>query len=145
MNKTCIVYRSRYYGNTGDVVRTLARYGKVDVVNLKDRPFPDLSGYKIVGLASGTYRGRMHSSLLKLVKKNLIPEDAKTFLFIPVDWNTTMVENISWRSWKNGVMKTSAPGIARGIALSGDSARMPLLDIPTGRISSGSSESSVSL
>jgi hypothetical protein len=56
-------------------------YGQVDMINLKEQPSPDLSGYQVVGLASGIYRGRMDRSLFRLVKKGLIDRRSKTFVF----------------------------------------------------------------
>ncbi len=76
--KTIIVYASVHHGNTRKVAEAIAAaYGAelLDALEVKEK---DLSGYDLIGFASGIYAGRFHQAVMDFARNNL-PQDKKIF------------------------------------------------------------------
>lgn len=76
--KAVIVYHSSHHGNTRKLVEAIARGRDVTLVDTSAVKSADLSGYALIGFASGIYFGKFHEDVLEFAKNNL-PEDRKVF------------------------------------------------------------------
>ena len=77
--RTAIVYTSVHHGNTEKLVKKIAEECQVDLIDAVKQIDIDLSGYDMIGFASGVYYSKFHQSILKFTEKNL-PNDKKVFL-----------------------------------------------------------------
>ena len=76
--KTAIVYYSKHHGNTRKLIDALAAEYDVTAVDATEVKTADLSGYDMVGFASGIYYSKFHKSVLEFAQKNL-PEGKPVF------------------------------------------------------------------
>lgn len=76
--KTAIVYYSAHHGNTKKVAEAIARGRDVTLIDALAVQSADLSGYELIGFASGIYFGKFHKSVLDFAKNNL-PQGKKVF------------------------------------------------------------------
>ena len=60
--KAAIVYYSKHHGNTKTLLAAITRKSDVVLIDATENPEPDLSGYDLVGLASGIYYSKFHKS-----------------------------------------------------------------------------------
>ena len=77
--KTAIIYASVHHGNTKKVIDEIAKTNEVDLIDATQITEKDLSGYDLIGFASGVYYGKFHQSVLKFASVNLI-ENKNVFL-----------------------------------------------------------------
>ena len=77
--KTAIVYCSRHHGNTKKLLDAIAQKHDVTLIDAVEKPDADLSGYELIGFASGIYYSAFHKSVMQLAEKRL-PKGAKVFL-----------------------------------------------------------------
>lgn len=77
--KTAIVYASVHHGNTKKIIDEIAKKYEVDLIDATQITERDLSGYDLIGFASGVYGGKFHKAVLKFASVNLV-EDKKVFL-----------------------------------------------------------------
>ena len=75
--KTVIIYASVHHNNTKELVCAIA--AENDVVDATKITEKDLSGYDLIGFASGIYFGKMHQSVINFAEVNL-PENKDVFL-----------------------------------------------------------------
>ena len=64
--KTAIIYASMHHGNTKKIIDEIAKTNEVDLIDATQVTEKDLSGYDLIGFASGVYYGKFHQSVLKL-------------------------------------------------------------------------------
>lgn len=76
--KPIIIYISMHHGNTKKIVEAIAKEYDVETVNATAVREKDLSGYDLIGFASGIYGGRLHPDIMEFARKNL-PQDRKIF------------------------------------------------------------------
>lgn len=76
--KTVIVYHSSHHGNTRKVAEAIARGRDVTLIDASAVKSADLSGYELIGFASGIYFGKFHENVLQFAKNNL-PEGKRVF------------------------------------------------------------------
>ena len=76
--KTAIVYYSAHHGNTRKLAEAVARGRDVILMDVQEVKSADLSGYDLIGFASGIYFGRFHQSVVEFARNNL-PRDKKVF------------------------------------------------------------------
>ena len=76
--KTAIIYHSSHHGNTKKVVQAIARGRDVTLIDASAVKSADLSGYELIGFASGIYFGKFHENVLEFAKNNL-PEGKRVF------------------------------------------------------------------
>ena len=60
MKRTLILYASTHHGNTRRLAETMAEAAGAEFCDLLHDPLPDLSGYDLIGMASGIYYGKLH-------------------------------------------------------------------------------------
>ena len=76
--KTAIVYYSAHHGNTRKLAEAVARGRDVILMDVQEVKSADLSGYDLIGFASGIYFGKFHQSVVEFARNNL-PRDKKVF------------------------------------------------------------------
>ena len=76
--KTAIVYYSKHHGNTKKLINALAAKYDITAIDALEVKTADLSGYDMVGFASGIYYSKFHKSVLEFAQQNL-PEGKKVF------------------------------------------------------------------
>lgn len=69
--KTVIMYAPIHHNNTKDLVCAIAAENDIDVVDATKITEKDLSGYDLIGFASGIYWGKMHQSVINFAEVNL--------------------------------------------------------------------------
>ena len=76
--KTAIVYYSKDHENTKKLLDAIAQEDEVTLIDATHPEIDDLSGYDVIGFASGIYYGKMHKLVLQYAEKNL-PKNKKVF------------------------------------------------------------------
>ena len=76
--KTGIVYYSKHHGNTRRVLDAIAAECGVTLIDATGPHAGDLSGYDLIGFASGIYFSKFHSSVLRFAQRHL-PEGRPVF------------------------------------------------------------------
>lgn len=76
--KTAVVYYSRHHGNTKKLLDAIAARHEITLIDAVETPNADLSGYDLVGFASGIYYSKFHKSVLQFAENNL-PKMKKVF------------------------------------------------------------------
>lgn len=76
--KTAIVYYSKHHGNTGKLIDAISAGQDVTAIDASEVKKADLSGYDLVGFASGIYYSKFHKSVLQFAEQNL-PEGKDVF------------------------------------------------------------------
>ena len=66
--KTIILYASTHHGNTRKIVERMAKKMGAKTVDVVKEGIPDISSYKLIGLASGVYFGTFHETLVKFAQ-----------------------------------------------------------------------------
>ena len=80
MKKTAIVYFSEHHGNTRKVVEAIAAaHEEVTLIDSATKIEVDLSGYELIGFASGIYGGQFAQKLLTFAQINL-PDKKDVFI-----------------------------------------------------------------
>lgn len=77
--KSIIITASVHHGNTRKVVDAIAKEFEVEVVDVTKVKEMDLSGYDLIGFASGVYAFNLHQSIISFAADNL-PADKKIFI-----------------------------------------------------------------
>lgn len=76
--KTAIVYYSAHHGNTRKLAEAVAQGRDVTLMDALEVKSADLSGYDLIGFASGIYFGKFHRSVVEFAK-NSLPQGKKVF------------------------------------------------------------------
>lgn len=71
--KSVIITASVHRGNTRKVVDAIANEFEVDVIDATKVKEKDLSGYDLIGFASGIYGFNLHQSIINFASVNLPP------------------------------------------------------------------------
>lgn len=76
--KTAIVCVSLHHGNTKKLAEAISeRYG-TDLIDASAQTVCDLSGYDVIGIASGIAYGKYYPQMLRFLERNL-PEGKRVF------------------------------------------------------------------
>ena len=86
--KAVIVYYSAHHGNTKKVAQAIARDRDVTLIDASAVKSADLTGYELIGFASGIYFGKFHESVLEFAKNNF-PEGKKVFFLSTYGGNSS--------------------------------------------------------
>jgi len=76
--KTAIIYYSKHHGNTKKLLNAIADKSDVTLIDAAENLEADLSGYDLIGFASGIYYGKFHKSVIQFAKNHL-PNNEKVF------------------------------------------------------------------
>ncbi len=79
MSKVAIVYASTHHGNTKKLLDAIAEEYEVELIDATKIKEKDLSGYDLIGFASGIYFSKYHQSVMNFANVNL-PQNKKVFL-----------------------------------------------------------------
>ena len=77
--KSAIITASVHHGNTRKIVDAIAIEFEVDVIDAMQVKEKDLSGYDLIGFASGVYGFNLHQSIINFASDNL-PAYKRIFL-----------------------------------------------------------------
>lgn len=77
--KTAIIYYSKHHQNTKKLVNAIAKQEDVTLFPATAATALDLSGFDLIGFASGIYYQKFHKNILTCAQKNL-PPDKDVFL-----------------------------------------------------------------
>lgn len=77
--KSAIITASVHHGNTRKIVDAIANEFEVDVIDAMQVKEKDLSGYDLIGFASGVYGFNLHQSIINFASDNL-PAYKRIFL-----------------------------------------------------------------
>ena len=78
--KTLLVFASTHHGNTKKVVERMAQVLSADMADITRNSTPDLSGYDLVGLASGVYFNTLHKDIVRLAEQGRFLPGQRVFL-----------------------------------------------------------------
>lgn len=94
--KTAIIYYSKHHSNTKQLLDAIGKNYDVDLINASDTELRDLSGYDLIGFASGIYYSKFHKLVTGFAERNL-PQGKNTFLIYTCaavkDGYTQTIEN----------------------------------------------------
>lgn len=76
--KTGIVYESTHHGNTKKLLDAIAEKYEVDLLDVALEGTMDLSGYDVIGFASGVAFGKFYKRITEIAK-TMLPENKKVF------------------------------------------------------------------
>ncbi len=77
--KIAIAYYSRHHGNTKKLLDAIGELWDITLIDVTKCKKADLSGYDIIGFASGTYFANFSEKVIEFAKAYL-PENKPTFL-----------------------------------------------------------------
>lgn len=69
--KTAIIYYSQHHGNTKKLLDAISAKYEVTLIDATQTKEFDLTGYDMIGFASGIYYSKFHKSVLEFAKNNL--------------------------------------------------------------------------
>ena len=78
--KTAIFYASVHHGNTKKVAEAMAEALSADLYDVTKPVEADLSGYDLIGFASGIYYSNMHKAIRKFAEETEFRPGQKVFL-----------------------------------------------------------------
>ena len=79
-SKVAIIYCSVHHKNTEKLIQAIfKKYPDVPLVDAAKAVLINLESYKLIGVASGIFYGKMHKSLLNFLENNL-PAHKKAFI-----------------------------------------------------------------
>ena len=78
--KTAIIYHSEHHGNTKKLLDAIAKNGEVTLMKTSECASADLSGFDLIGFASGIYYQKFHESVLAAAEKYLPPNKKVFFI-----------------------------------------------------------------
>lgn len=101
--KVCIVYASTHHGNTLKVLEAIAGEYEVDLIDATTVKEKDISGYDVIGFASGIYGALFHQAVQNFAAVNL-PAGKEVFLIMTsatnMDFSKGFIKNIENREPK---------------------------------------------
>lgn len=107
--RAIIFCASIHHGNTLKVAKAIAETLKAEIVNPWEADPAQTKFYDLIGIGSGVYFGRMHRSVLKLVKELPTAEGCRAFIFstsglpmIPLvhDYHRSVKDALSKKGYK---------------------------------------------
>ncbi|SFQ35021.1 Flavodoxin [Butyrivibrio proteoclasticus] len=101
MSNAVIIYASTHHGNTKKVVDAIAKEFDVELVDATQVHEKDLSGYDLIGFASGIYAAQFHQQIKNFAQVNL-PQNKKIFFIMTSamnkDFSKSMAEPIKGKN-----------------------------------------------
>jgi flavodoxin len=77
--KTAIIYYSKHHGNTKKLLDQIATQSDITLIDASTTLYADLSGYDLIGFASGTDFSKLHQNVIEFAERNL-PMEKKVFV-----------------------------------------------------------------
>ncbi len=71
--KVALVYASVHHKNTEKIVNAIAqKHPEITLIDAAKTILKDMTGYDLIGFASGIFYGKLHNSLLNFIAENLM-------------------------------------------------------------------------
>lgn len=77
--KTVLIYSSTHHENTKKLVDAIARENEIEIINTEEIQEKDLSGFDLIGFASGIFYSKFTEAVLSFARVNL-PANKDVFL-----------------------------------------------------------------
>ena len=77
--KIIILYASVHHGNTRKLVKCMADAVPATLVDITKDSCPDISGYDVIGLASGVYFFTLHESIVRFLEQAAFEKGQQVF------------------------------------------------------------------
>ena len=77
--KIIILYASVHHGNTRKLVKRMADAVPATLVDITKDSCPDISGYDVIGLASGVYFFTLHESIARFLEQAAFEKGQQVF------------------------------------------------------------------
>ena len=104
MEKTVIIYASKHHGSTRSLAEAIAdRYG-VTLINAEKENRADLSGYSLIGFASGIDFGKFYDSVEQFLENNLPYNRRVFFLYTCARVSSRFTESIKAAARRKGAV-----------------------------------------
>ena len=104
MEKTVIIYASTHHGSTRKLAEALADQYDITLIDAAMQQQADLSGYDLIGFASGIDFGRFYASVEQFLENNL-PEGKRVFfLYTCAKVSGRFTESIKEKARKTGAI-----------------------------------------
>ena len=104
MNKAVIIYASTHHGNTRKLVDAIANKYDIDKIDATKQQQTDLSGYDLIGFASGIDFGKFYDSVECFLESNLPDGKRVFFLYTCAKVNPRFTEKIKAVALKKGAV-----------------------------------------
>ena len=104
MNRTVIIYASLHHGNTRKVVEATAGRYDIEQIDVSKQRRSDLSGFDLIGFASGIDFGRFYGSVERFLKENLPPNKKVFFLYTCARKNECFTETMRSAALEKGAV-----------------------------------------
>ena len=102
MYKAAIIYASTHHGSTRKLVEAIADKYEVVQIDATNCQQADLSGYDLIGFASGIDFGKFYDSVERFLEKNL-PENKRVFfMYTCAKVNNRFTNSIKAAATKKG-------------------------------------------
>lgn len=104
MAHTVIVYASQHHGNTKKLAESLAEKYGIPLIDASLQPQADLSGYDLIGFASGIDFGNFYPSILQFLQENLPVGKRVFFLYTSAKISSRFTKQIREEALKKGAL-----------------------------------------
>ena len=104
MNKAVIIYASTHHGNTRKLVDAIADKYDIDKIDATEHQQSDLSGYDLIGFASGIDFGKFYGPVEDFLESNLLESKRIFFLYTCAKINPRFTEKIKALALKKGAV-----------------------------------------
>ncbi|SDB51951.1 flavodoxin family protein [Butyrivibrio sp. INlla16] len=94
MSNAVIIYASTHHGNTKKVVEAIAKEFDVELVDATQVHEKDLTGYDLIGFASGIYAAQFHQQIKNFAQVNL-PQNKKIFFIMTSAMNKDFTKSMA--------------------------------------------------
>ena len=94
MSNAVIIYASTHHGNTKKVVEAIAKEFDVELIDATQVHEKDLTGYDLIGFASGIYAAQFHQQIKNFAQINL-PQNKKIFFIMTSAMNKDFTKSMS--------------------------------------------------
>ena len=100
MKKTVIIYASTHHGNTYQLVKAIAEKYQITLIDATEQQQADLSGYDLIGFASGIDFGKFYDSVEQFLKENLPQKKPVFFLYTCAKTSNRFTESVRGEALK---------------------------------------------
>ena len=104
MKKAIIIYASTHHGNTKKLVDAISEAHKIPAIDATRIPEADLSGYDLIGFASGIDFGKFYEPVECFLRRNLPEGKQVFFLYTCAKPSHRFTESIKSEAGKKGAV-----------------------------------------
>ena len=104
MAKTVIIYASTHHGNTRKLVQAIANKHDIDTIDATKQQTADLSGYDLIGFASGIDFGKFYEPVERFLDQNLPEGKQVFFLYTCAKTSTRFTRSIREKALQKGAV-----------------------------------------